>query len=152
MAEVRQVGVVGTDGDVAAATGELCIDHAGHVTGDGFSAQANMMATPDVWGAMGAAFEQSTGPLARRLLAALHAGEAAGGDARGRMSAALLVVEGNPPELLGAGVAVDLRVDRSDDPIGRPRRAARRGGRLRSVRACRGAARRRRSRSGPGVG
>ncbi len=96
MAEVRQVGVVSTDGGVAATTGELCIDHAGHVTGDGFSAQANMMATPDVWGAMAAAFEQSTGPLARRLLAALHAGEAAGGDARGRMSAALLVVEGRP--------------------------------------------------------
>jgi uncharacterized Ntn-hydrolase superfamily protein len=88
------------------------------VTGDGFSAQANMMSTPDVWGAMAAAFEQSTGPLAHRLLAALDAGEAAGGDARGRMSAALLVVEGHPPELPGAGIVVDLRVDRSPDPLG----------------------------------
>jgi uncharacterized Ntn-hydrolase superfamily protein len=118
MADLRQVGVVGADGSVAAVTGELCVDHAGHVIGNGFTTQANMVSTPDVWGAMASAFEGSTGRLARRLLAALDAGEAAGGDARGRMSAALLVVEGNPPPQPGGGTVVDLRVDRSQDPLG----------------------------------
>jgi len=117
-AEIRQVGVVGADGTVAAVTGERCVDHAGHVIGDGFTTQANMVSTPEVWGAMASAFETSTGRLARRLLAALDAGEAAGGDARGRMSAALLVVEGHPPEQPGGGTVVDLRVDRSQDPLG----------------------------------
>ena len=115
---LRQVGVVCADGTTAATTGELCIDHAGHVAGDGFSVQANMMSTPEVWPAMASAFSGSSGPLAHRLLAALVAGEAAGGDARGRMSAALLVVEGARPAQPGAGTVVDLRVDRSDDPLG----------------------------------
>jgi uncharacterized Ntn-hydrolase superfamily protein len=118
MAELRQVGVVAANGDVAAMTGELCVDHAGHVIGDGFTTQANMVGSPEVWGAMAAAYESSTGALARRLLAALEAGEAAGGDARGRMSAALLVVEGRPPDHPGGGTVVDLRIDRSEDPIG----------------------------------
>ena len=117
-AELRQVGVVGADGSTAVVTGGLCIDHAGDVTGDGWTAQANMMSTPDVWGAMGAAYEQASGPLARRLLATLAAGEAAGGDARGRMAAGLVVVEATVPEAPGGGVVVDLRVDRSDDPLG----------------------------------
>jgi uncharacterized Ntn-hydrolase superfamily protein len=118
MADLRQVGVVGADGSVAAVTGERCVDHAGHVIGEGFTTQANMVSTPEVWGAMAAAFESSTGRLARRLLAALDAGEAAGGDARGGMSAALLVVEGSPPPQPGGGTVVDLRVDRSQDPLG----------------------------------
>jgi uncharacterized Ntn-hydrolase superfamily protein len=115
---LRQVGVIGADGTTAAATGELCIDHAGHIVGDGFSVQANMMSTPEVWPAMASAFTGSSGPLAHRLLAALVAAEAAGGDARGRMSAALLVVEGSRPAQPGAGTVVDLRVDRSEDPLG----------------------------------
>jgi len=115
---IRQVGVVGANGTSAAATGELCIDHAGHVVGDGFAVQANMMSTPDVWTAMASAFIASSGPLAHRLLAALVAGEAAGGDARGRMSAALLVVEALPPAMPGGGTVIDLRVDRSEDPLG----------------------------------
>jgi uncharacterized Ntn-hydrolase superfamily protein len=118
MPEVRQVGVMAADGGTAAMTGELCVDHAGHVAGEGFTAQANMVSSPAVWDAMAAAFEASAGPLARRLLAALDAGEAAGGDARGRMSAALLVVEGSPTEQTGGGTVVDLRVDRSEDPLG----------------------------------
>jgi uncharacterized Ntn-hydrolase superfamily protein len=118
MTELRQVGVVGADGSVATATGTLCIDHAGDIIGDGFAVQANMMSTPDVWPAMAAAFTRSSGPLARRLLTALVAGEAAGGDARGKMAAALIVVEGVTPAQPGAGTIVDLRVDRSDDPLG----------------------------------
>jgi uncharacterized Ntn-hydrolase superfamily protein len=117
MAVLRQVGVVGADGSAAAATGELCIDHAGEVVGNGFAVQANMMSTADVWPAMASEFGASSGPLARRLLAALVAGEAAGGDARGVMSAALIVVDGEPPSQPGAGTIVDLRVDRSTDPL-----------------------------------
>jgi hypothetical protein len=116
--EVRQVGVMAADGGIATMTGELCVDHAGHVVGEGFTAQANMVSSPNVWDAMAAAFQGSAGPLARRLLGALDAGEAAGGDARGRMSAALLVVEGTPPQQPGGGTVVDLRVDRSEDPLG----------------------------------
>jgi hypothetical protein len=77
-----------------------------------------MMSTPEVWPAMASAFTGSSGPLASRLLAALTAGEAAGGDGRGRMSAALLVVAGETPAQLGGGTLVDLRVDRSADPLG----------------------------------
>lgn len=115
---LRQVGVAGVDGSVATLTGALCIDHAGHQTGEGYSVQANMMSSPEVWPAMAVAFEATDGPLARRLLAALNAGEAAGGDARGRMSAALIVVDGSVPAQPGAGTIVDLRVDRSTDPLG----------------------------------
>jgi uncharacterized Ntn-hydrolase superfamily protein len=118
MVALRQVGVVSAAGTAAAVTGELCIDEAGDIVGDGFAVQANMMSTPDVWPAMAAALAASSGPLARRLLAALIAGEAAGGDARGRMSAALLVVQGSLPTEPAAGTVVDLRVDRSDDPLG----------------------------------
>ena len=117
-AALRQVAVVGADGTAAVETGEMCLDHAGHVAGDGWSAQANMVASPDVWGAMAAAYEATSGPLARRLLAALEGGDAAGGDARGRMSAALLVVAGEAPDDPGGGLRLDLRVDRSEDPLG----------------------------------
>src|SRR5262245_45278132 len=115
---VRQVAVVGADGAVAAFTGEQCLDNAGHLVGDGYTTQANMVSSPDGWGAMAAGYEQARGPLARRLLAALDAGEAAGGDARGRMSAALVVFAGHVPDAPGRGMVVDLRVDRSHDPLG----------------------------------
>jgi len=122
MSAVRQVGVVGADGTAATLTGEMCIDHAGHVTGDGFSAQGNMLATAEVWGAMAEAYEAATGPLPRRLLTALHAGEAAGGDGRGRMSAALLVVEAEPATRPATGTLVDLRVDDHEAPLDELRR------------------------------
>ena len=81
MPALRQVGVVAADGTVAATTGEMCVDHAGHLVGDGFTAvQANMMARPEVWPAMAAAFEASTAPFPHRLLAALRAAQDAGGD------------------------------------------------------------------------
>jgi uncharacterized Ntn-hydrolase superfamily protein len=114
---LRQVGVVAADRSVAAATGELCVDHAGHLLGDGFAVQANMMANSDVWPAMAEAFTASTAVFPRRLLAALEAGQAAGGDARGMMAAAMLVVEAEPTAP-GGGKLVDVRVDRSDDPLG----------------------------------
>jgi uncharacterized Ntn-hydrolase superfamily protein len=113
---LRQVGVVAADGSVAAMTGEWCIDHAGHLLGDGFAVQANMMASPAVWPAMAEAYQSCPGPFPRRLLAALEAGQAAGGDARGMMAAALVVVEA-APRAPWAGRIVDLRVDRSSDPL-----------------------------------
>ncbi len=117
MTALRQVGIVAADGTAAVTTGALCVDHAGHTQGDGFVAQANMVAGPEVWIAMADAFTSSGGDLAHRLLAALVAAEAAGGDARGRMAAALLVVEA-AAAAPGAGTVVDLRVDRSADPLG----------------------------------
>ena len=105
----RQVGVVAADGSVAAATGELCVAHAGHLLGDGFAVQANMMASPDVWPAMADAYAASTAAFPYRLLAALDAGQAAGGDARGTMAAALLVV-GPAPTDPWAGRLHDIRV------------------------------------------
>jgi len=109
----RQVGIVDLDGNAASHTGPSCLDWAGGVTGDGYAIQGNILTGPEVVEAMEQAWLASAGEtdLARRLLAALTAGDEAGGDARGRQSAALLVVR----EDAGYGglddVAVDLRVD-----------------------------------------
>jgi uncharacterized Ntn-hydrolase superfamily protein len=113
-AATRQVAVVDFRGEVAAHTGRLCVPYAGHMSGDGFSCQGNLLASPNVWPAMRDAFTHSTGPLARRLLAALDAAERAGGDARGRQSAALLVVDstGEPWEEL-----VCIRVEDHSAPL-----------------------------------
>lgn len=120
---VRQVAMVDARGRVAAWTGESCIPAAGHQTGEGYSVQANLMDKPTVWGAMAKAYEGSAGkPLAERLLAALDAAEAEGGDIRGRQSAALLVVSGDKPAESWGGRKVDLRVDDHPDPLGELRR------------------------------
>jgi len=113
-ARFRQVAVIDAAGAIAVHTGEGCIEHAGHLRGDGFCVQANMMATPGVWPAMAAAHERGEGPLARRLLAALEAGEAAGGDVRGRQSAAILVV---PPSGEPWRASVELRVEDAAEPL-----------------------------------
>jgi uncharacterized Ntn-hydrolase superfamily protein len=118
-ARVRQVAVVDASGATAVHTGDSCIPYAGHVTGEGFSAQSNMMAGPGVWPAMTESFTAAIGPLPRRLLAALDAGEAAGGDVRGRQSAALLVV---PPEGEPWERTVELRVEDHPDPLKELRR------------------------------
>lgn len=116
---VRQVAILAADGTAAAHTGADCIPDAGHRLGDGFSVQANIMRSTSVWPAMATAFEAASGPLARRLLAALDAAEDAGGDWRGKQAAGLLVVpaEGKPWETV-----VDLRVDDHEDPLGELRR------------------------------
>jgi uncharacterized Ntn-hydrolase superfamily protein len=113
-ARYRQVAAIGTDGPPAVWTGDGCIAFAGDAHGDAFSAQANMMASEAVWGAMAEAFTHATGPLARRLLAALRAAEAAGGDARGKQSAAVVVVppSGEPWERV-----VELRVEDHHEPL-----------------------------------
>ena len=116
-AAYRQIAIVDAEGGVAAHSGELCIAEAGHVVGDRFSAQANMMGRPTVWRAMADAYERTSGDLADRLLTALEAAEAEGGDVRGRQSAALVVVPGGP-----GGSGFDLRVEDARDPLGELRR------------------------------
>lgn len=120
--EHRQVAMVDRRGGVAAHTGASCIREAGHRTGEGFSCQANMMRRPTVWDAMAEAFAGSSGPLADRLLLALEAAEAEGGDIRGRQAARLLVVRAEATERPWEDVLVDLRVDDHPDPLPELRR------------------------------
>jgi len=112
---------------VAAHTGSKAIAAAGHQVGNQFSAQANLMANAKVWPAMSAAYEHATGDLADRLLAALDAAQAAGGDIRGRQSAALLIVkpQGTGRPWAGADRLFDLRVDDSPEPLVELRRLVR---------------------------
>lgn len=121
--DVRQVAIVDKHGNVAVHTGKNCIDYAGHQTGEGFSVQANMMLTERVPAAMAAAFEKNKGkPLPERLLLALEAAQAAGGDIRGKQSAALLVVPGQSNNEPWNERAVDLRVDDHASPLAELRR------------------------------
>jgi uncharacterized Ntn-hydrolase superfamily protein len=113
-AAFRQVAVVDARGRVAAHTGAQCLAAAGHTTGEGWSAQANIMRSAEVWPAMAEAFAAADGPLPERLLAALEAAQAAGGDVRGQQSAALVV--------LGEAGAVDLRVEDHPEPLAELRR------------------------------
>jgi uncharacterized Ntn-hydrolase superfamily protein len=113
-AAVRQVAVVDARGEVAVHTGDGCIAFAGHQVGDGFSCQANMMASPTVWPAMAEAFSAAQGDLAECLLAALDAAEAEGGDVRGRQSAALVVVPAEGDTWLRR---FDLRVEDDPEPL-----------------------------------
>jgi len=116
--EVRQLAICDSKGNVAAWTGKKCIPPAGDIQGNGFSCQANLMSTDRVWPAMANAFEKSKGqPLAERLIAALEAGQAAGGDIRGRQSAAILVVKGKPTGKIWKDREIDLRVEDSEYPI-----------------------------------
>jgi uncharacterized Ntn-hydrolase superfamily protein len=115
--EDRQVGLVDPSGAAATFTGGKCMDWAGGVTGDGFAAQGNILAGEAVVSELARAFTQTEGDLCDRLLAALIAGDAAGGDRRGRQSAALLVVrEGGGYEGRNDRY-IDLRVDDHADPI-----------------------------------
>lgn len=123
MEHLRQVAMVDAAGGVAVHTGANCIGEAGHVTGDGWSVQANMMTAAGVPDAMAAAYEGAAAePLVDRLLLALDAAEAAGGDIRGRQSAAMLVVDAS----FSAGTPlVDVRVDDHADPLAELRRLVR---------------------------
>lgn len=107
----RQLHVMDREGRSAAHTGADCVPWCGHVVRDGCSVAGNMLAGPEVVEATAAAFAAEGGPLARRFLAALLAGEAAGGDRRGRQSAAILVHDGEDYAL------VDVRVDDHPDPL-----------------------------------
>lgn len=119
---VRQVAMVDAAGRVAAHTGARCIAEAGHHMGSQYSVQANMMLNPTVWPAMARAFEDSAGPLPERLMAALDAAQAEGGDIRGKQSAALLVVSGKASSEPWKGILVDLRVEDHPEPLHELRR------------------------------
>lgn len=118
--EVRQVAFVDASGRAAAHTGTGCIEAAGHEVGEGFSVQANMMASAAVWPAMARAYRDGLAnlDLADRLLAALAAAQEAGGDFRGEQSAAILIVGGERTDRAWEATRVDLRVEDHPDPIG----------------------------------
>lgn len=120
--QYRQVAILDAEGRVAVHVGEACIPAAGYVSGDGFSAQANMVASSRVWESMAEAFERSEGPLEERLLDALDAAETAGGDWRGRQAAGILVVAGEGQDWQRE---VDLRVEDDPEPLAELRRLVR---------------------------
>jgi uncharacterized Ntn-hydrolase superfamily protein len=120
--EVRQVAMIDAQGRVAAFTGSKCIPEAGHHVGTNYSVQANLMLSDRVWPAMAMAFEGSTGDLAERMLAALEAAQAAGGDIRGKQAAALIVVSGKPTGRPWSDRLYDLRVDDHPEPVAELRR------------------------------
>ncbi len=116
--EVRQVAMIDTNGNVNAHTGKSCIDYAAQIVGKNYSVQSNMMLNNKVCPAMSKAFEASEGkPLAERVLLALQAAQAAGGDIRGRQSAAILVVAGRKTDKPWNDRLIDLRVDDNDYPL-----------------------------------
>jgi uncharacterized Ntn-hydrolase superfamily protein len=115
----RQVAMVDLSGEIAVYTGSDCVASAGHRVGDGCAALANMVAGPDVWESMVARFEATEGPLTYRLLAALRAGEDAGGDIRGHRSAAVLVVQHERTGRPWRDQLYNLRVDADPDPLSR---------------------------------
>ncbi|MEP7288726.1 MAG: DUF1028 domain-containing protein [Chloroflexota bacterium] len=116
-AEERQVGVVDAKGNVAAFTGEYCFEYAGHVLGEGFCCQGNILTGRVTLDAMATTFRQAPGELGDRLVAALLAGDRAGGDRRGRQSAGVLVVKENGGYAGGNDRYLDLRVDDHADPV-----------------------------------
>jgi uncharacterized Ntn-hydrolase superfamily protein len=117
--ELRQLGAVTADGRAAAFTGRDCIEWAGHLVGDGFAVQGNMLASADVLAAMRSGFLDSLAPLPERMIAALEAGQSAGGDRRGQQAAALVVEQFGAAERSREGIdrICDLRVDDHPEPI-----------------------------------
>jgi len=123
--DVRQVAFVGTSGTVAAHTGAKCIEAAGHQVGNGYSVQANMMLNDKVVPAMAKAYESTEGDLAERLMAALEAAQAAGGDIRGKQSAAVIIVKGTSTGRSWADRVLELRIEDHPTPIAELRRLLR---------------------------
>ncbi len=115
----RQIGLVDASGVAAAYTGPDCFDWAGYRVGQGYTCQGNILTGPETLDAMAAAFETTQGELAERLLAALAAGDRAGGDRRGKQSAAVLVVKPNGGYGGDNDRYLDLRVDDHSDPVTR---------------------------------
>lgn len=111
--EFRQVSMIDRQGQIATHTGNRCFPEAGSFVGDGFCTQANMMLRKTVWQAMAEAYQQQSGDLADRLMAALEAAQDEGGDMRGQQTAALLIVDAQPNPI----PLVDLRVDHHPQPL-----------------------------------
>jgi len=120
--DVRQDGMVDAQGRVAAHTGKNNIAAAGHIVGEGFTVQANMMEKDTVWPAMAKAFREAKGDLAERMLVALEAAEAQGGDIRGKQSAAIIVVSGKATGRPWVDRRFDLRVEDHPEPLKELRR------------------------------
>jgi uncharacterized Ntn-hydrolase superfamily protein len=114
---VRQVAFVDREGRVGVYSGDGCIREFGHVAGDGFSVQANMMERGTVWDAMADAYRAADGDLADRMLAALVAAQGEGGDIRGMQSAAMLVVEAEPTGSEWSDRVIDLRIEDHPRPV-----------------------------------
>ncbi len=115
--EFRQLAILDSKGRAASFTGKNCIQPAGNIVGKGFSVQANLMSNDRIWPAMEKAFINSKGALAERMLVALEAAENAGGDIRGKQSAALLVVRAKSTGKIWEDRLVDLRVDDNKAPL-----------------------------------
>ncbi len=115
--EVRQVSMIDIQGNVATHTGRNCIDAAGHYIGLNYSVQANMMEKETVWNAMSYAYENTKGDLADKMMAALESAEEEGGDVRGKQSAAMLIVSGEPTGISWKDIEMDLRVDDHPEPL-----------------------------------
>ena len=122
---VRQVAMIDVKGNVAAHTGSKCIYAAGHQIGKNYSVQANLMENKTVWPAMAKAFENTEGDLADKMMATLDAAEAEGGDIRGKQSAAMLIVTGEPTGVPWKDTVLDLRVEDHPKPLEELRRLIR---------------------------
>lgn len=124
--ELRQVAMVDVNGEIATHTGNRCIKEAGHITGEGFSVQANMMLKDTVWKAMFDAYKTAlknpANDLPERLLLALEAAQNSGGDIRGKQSAAIKVVSAEQTGMPWAGVLMELRVEDHPEPLPELRR------------------------------
>ncbi len=119
---VRQVAMIDASGNVATHTGDKCIPSAGHIIGKNYSVQANLMLNDKVWPAMAKAFENTKGNLAERMLSALDAAQAEGGDIRGKQSAAILIVKGKSSGKPWQDKILDLRVEDNPEPLKELRR------------------------------
>src|SRR6185312_1974355 len=133
MSPYRQVGVVSASGTAAAFTGAACVAEAGHLHRRNVACQANMMASTAVWPAMMEAYRAAPGPMAERLLVALEAAQAAGGDWRGQEAGRVLVVRGEPSGMPWNDVVCDVRVDNHSEPVAELRRLVERGQALRAA-------------------
>lgn len=120
--DVRQLAILDVYGNVEAFTGKNCIDAAGHIIGDNFSVQANLMDKNTVWQAMAEAFKNTKGSLAERMLVAMEAAQKEGGDIRGKQSAAILVVKAKSTGNSWEDKVVDLRVEDNENPLQEMRR------------------------------
>ncbi len=121
-ADLRQVAMIDSKGNVATHTGSKCIPMAGHKQGECYSVQANLMLKDTVWDAMAHAYENSSGDLAERMMSSLEAAENEGGDIRGKQSASLLVVSSQLDPSPWKGRIFDLRVADHPEPLKELRR------------------------------
>lgn len=115
--DVRQLAILDSKGRTASYTGKNCIPSAGDIHKENYSVQANLMLNDKVWPAMSKAFEETTGPLPERMIAALEAAQEAGGDIRGKQSASIIIVKGESTAKVWEDKPMDLRVEDNDEPV-----------------------------------